>query len=219
MRNFFSHVRRMYYSYLWLREDGTPYYVGKGFGNRAYKMTKNHQPPVESFRILIFPMANETEAHESERALINLFGRQDLGTGLLVNKTAGGQGIAGYVFLPETRRKIAAATSRTQKGRKHSPEHIAKIAAANRGKHHDTSQLIEWHKTHAQSSEWKAKVEAAKIGRTYSSDAIAHMSAAQKLRFQNKPAAFAGKTHTLESIVKQSAARRLYWQRRKNNVA
>src|ERR1039458_3516873 len=83
-----------FYSYLWLREDGTPYYVGKGHGNRAFsnKGRSAARCPRVRNRIMIFPMLNEAEAFESEVAMIDLFGRKDLGTGCLWNFTNGGDG-------------------------------------------------------------------------------------------------------------------------------
>lgn len=94
-RNFFSHVRRTYYSYLWLDENGSPYYAGKGFGRRAY-IRHNHKvaPPQDRSRVLIFPMESERHALESECALIALFGRRDEG-GILHNVTNGGKGVRG----------------------------------------------------------------------------------------------------------------------------
>jgi hypothetical protein len=83
-----------FYSYLWLRADGTPYYAGKGKERRAFvrhRLGGVLSPPPDRSRILIFPMANEAEAFESEIALIDLFGRKDLGTGCLRNESAGGE--------------------------------------------------------------------------------------------------------------------------------
>ena len=86
-----------FYSYLWLRADGTPYYAGKGKGNRAHiRGSHRLRPPDDNSRILIFPMASEADALESEIALIDLFGRKDLGTGCLRNFTNGGDGVSGH---------------------------------------------------------------------------------------------------------------------------
>lgn len=82
-----------FYSYLWLRKDDSPYYVGKGSGRRAFKKQGHSvNPPKDLTKIVIFPQDTEADAFESEMALIWLFGRKDLGTGCLRNLTAGGEG-------------------------------------------------------------------------------------------------------------------------------
>ena len=83
----------MFYTYLWLREDGTPYYVGKGKGNRAFDR-KNHiqKPPSDTSRILVQDFTSEADAFKAEIFLIDYYGRKDLGTGCLRNRTEGGVG-------------------------------------------------------------------------------------------------------------------------------
>jgi hypothetical protein len=85
-----------FYSYLWLRaSDGSPYYVGKGTGRRAFHVAHGVHRPKDRNNILIFPQDSEADAFESERALIWLFGRKDNGTGILRNLTDGGEGQTG----------------------------------------------------------------------------------------------------------------------------
>lgn len=87
----------MYYTYLWLREDGTPYYVGKGKGKRAYKNDgeRTVRKPRQYARILVQHWGSEEEAFSMEKFWISLFGRLDLGTGILRNRTDGGDGPSG----------------------------------------------------------------------------------------------------------------------------
>jgi NUMOD3 motif len=99
-----------FYTYIWLREDGTPYYVGKGKGKRAFIRGSHHlRPPEDCTRILIFPMMSEGEAVDSEIALIELFGRKDLGTGCLRNFTNGGEGVSGLHHAILTRVRMSKA--------------------------------------------------------------------------------------------------------------
>lgn len=102
-----------FYSYMWLRKDGTPYYVGKGQKRRAFISSAHgvHRPK-DRRRILIFPMLSETEAFESEKALIELFGRKDKGTGILRNLTDGGEGSSGTLILTEKAREAKRRAGR-----------------------------------------------------------------------------------------------------------
>jgi len=127
-----------FYSYLWLRQDGTPYYAGKGTRGRAFTSGAHgvHRPK-DCSRILIFPMVSEAEAFESEIALIDLFGRKDLGTGCLRNLTNGSEGACGVVPSEVARQRI----SQSLKGRVFSAEHRCKLSEAGRRRIKTKAQL------------------------------------------------------------------------------
>lgn len=99
----------IYYVYQYLREDLTPYYVGKGKGKRAWSKGKNHIPPTNKELIqIVAHKLSEHEAHLFEKKLIALYGRKNNGTGILKNLTDGGEGNSGYVMSAESKQKISA---------------------------------------------------------------------------------------------------------------
>ncbi len=100
-----------FYTYAYLREDRTPYYIGKGEGNRAYvKHQKGISVPKDKSRI-IFLKQNliEEEAFKHEKYMIAVFGRKDLGTGILRNLTNGGEGSSGAIRTDEWKKNIRKA--------------------------------------------------------------------------------------------------------------
>jgi len=122
---------RRFYTYAWLREDGTPYYIGKGSGGRAWRQSgrrsKAKMPPRE--RVLILKKnLTEEEAFRHEIYMIAIYGRKDLGTGILHNFSDGGEGVSKP--SPETREKIGAAN----RGRVRSPETREKLRTSHLGK-------------------------------------------------------------------------------------
>jgi len=94
----------LFYTYLWLRYDGTPYYVGKGHGKRAFR---RGSPPLE--RIIVQEWTSEREAFDAEIFLIFYYGRIDKDTGCLRNLTDGGDGPTGQQFSNDSRRKMSEA--------------------------------------------------------------------------------------------------------------
>jgi hypothetical protein len=99
----------MFYVYKYLREDGTPYYIGKGKNGRAWFRGKNERirKPKDAARIVIVAEnLTEDSAFDLEKKLIAEFGRKDLGTGILHNITDGGEGASGAKFGKPSDEKI-----------------------------------------------------------------------------------------------------------------
>ena len=90
---------KRFYTYAYLREDRTPYYVGKGGRKRLYKKGKGEvgKPKDKSRIIYLKQNLTEEEAFKHETYMIAVFGRKDLGTGILRNKTNGGEGNCGRI--------------------------------------------------------------------------------------------------------------------------
>jgi hypothetical protein len=207
-----------FYTYLWLREDGTPYYAGAGSGNRAYERHELHGNPPPRDRIILQEFPDWPTVLEGEKFLIAMYGRVDRGNGCLRNLTDGGEGqrnpsletrikigtaMRGRKHTSATRAKLSAA----KKGRKFSPAHYANLSISmldnkrgagnknTRGKH--------------PSQETRAKLSVAKMGNTNSRGHICSLETRAKLRAARtgrKP--MLGHRHSVETRAKMSESHR-----------
>tara|TARA_R110000765_G_scaffold260796_1_gene360924 strand:+ start:157 stop:726 length:570 start_codon:yes stop_codon:yes gene_type:complete len=77
-------IYNKFYVYAWYKPDGTPVYIGKGSGNRAYRTKKWNVQIVAS-------NLSEKDALAFEVLLISKLGRKFNDTGILSNIAKGGQ--------------------------------------------------------------------------------------------------------------------------------
>ncbi len=124
----------VYYTYAYLRHDGSPYYIGRGKGNRAYVVHsskgRKFSPPPPDRILLLKQNLSFKESVRHEKYMIAVFGRKDMGTGILRNLTDGGEGSENRVWSPEQRDKLRKANS----GKKIPEEVRIKIREKLKGK-------------------------------------------------------------------------------------
>lgn len=191
-----------FYIYVHAKPDGTPFYVGKGSKGRCFDFINNRNRHfhhvVDKYgekNILVntYPCSSEQNAFDLEIIFIDLL-RWDGAP--LVNLTDGGDGVKGYTFTKEARRKMRAA----QLGKTLPSEQRAKMSASHLGRR--------------VSAETRAKISAALIGLTRSKVTCAKISLAKKGRPLSAAhraaisAALKGRTFTTEHKRKISEAKR-----------
>ena len=190
-----------YYTYAYLREDGTPYYIGKGTRGRAFSDRGRPCPTPKDKNRIIFLKQNltEEEAFKHERYMISVFGRKDLETGILHNRTDGGEGVSGYKHTEERKGKMSQAKigNKNRSGIKHNEETKRRIGESQTGKKH--------------TEETKRKIAEANKGksRSFSEEHRKNISEAHK----GKPRT----PFTEEHRKNISESKKRYWKQRKNN--
>lgn len=136
----------MFYVYVYRDPRPTkgnqPVYVGKGTGDRdiSHWSKGSHNKPFQDFLSHIkrrglaavcqrvFETEDEQEAFAKEKELIALYGRRDLGTGSLFNRTDGGEGASGAIRTEEEREALRVdSLDKWQR-----PEYRAKVVAAQK---------------------------------------------------------------------------------------
>lgn len=119
-------MNNIYFVYAYIRQKdsttapaGTPYYIGKG-KNKRHLEPHNKVPVPKDRAYIIILESNLTEvgALALERRLIRWYGRKNIGTGILINLTDGGDGGSGYKHTE----KFKSFISKINKGKKVKPE-------------------------------------------------------------------------------------------------
>jgi group I intron endonuclease len=185
---------RRFYVYAYLRSKDSergvkysPYYIGKGCGDRAFEKYGRTVPaPVDnSYIVFVEEGLTEIEAFSLEIYCIQSYGRIDLGNGILRNRTDGGEGTSGLVVSEETRRKLSdmrrgenhpswgkRGELSPRWGKPRSEETKRKMSEARQGEKHPL-----WGKKH--SDESRRKMSEARTGKIFSEETKRNMKLAQ----------------------------------------
>jgi hypothetical protein len=158
------------YVYAYIRKNNdTPYYIGIGI-NKRYKAKHRVSVPKEPHKIkFLYKDLDRKQATAYEIFWIAVYGRKDLGTGILNNRTAGGEGVTGSKHSDESKRKNAEAHTGSKNanfGKPRTQETKDKIAASLKGRPLDEARKkkISEKTKAAMTPEICAKISASKKG-------------------------------------------------------
>lgn len=130
-------IYNTHYVYAYLRQDGTPYYIGKGINGRAW--SKNHRvnlPKNSNCIVILEKNLTEIVALALERRYIKWYGRKDNHTGILRNLTDGGEGAMNR-FVSEHERDIRRISVSGEKN----PQYGKKLSVYHKQKLHHKNKL------------------------------------------------------------------------------
>lgn len=97
---------------MWVRGDDSPYYVGKGKGKRAFDESRKTHPKSTARVRIVKSGLSEDAAFKLEKELISKYGRKNLGTGILINRTDGGDGASGHILNDTQKANVRKAAQK-----------------------------------------------------------------------------------------------------------
>lgn len=175
----------IYYVYAYIRSsDGTPYYIGKGKGKRAYAKHPGIGVPLDKTKIIFLEKnLSEIGAFAIERRLIAWWGRKDIDAGILLNRTDGGEGTSGAKLSTDRKNSVAESN----RSRVWKDESRKKLSEHNKGKpiSENTKKALLEHQTNLsveKKDEISEKLSKALTGRIFSDSHKSALSESAKKR-------------------------------------